>query len=765
MRLRPLSVALVAGLLSMGMPAAAQGAIVFECFPDTGPQDPGGPTELISCHVDGPNGPISNLDVAGEILSGSVNDTDGTAGPPDLTSFTDEEGEALFDYPGNATGTDHICFWLDTNQDPNDINEGDLQCTDDDNTEIFERVWGEGPEMPVLRVVSGGIPNKKARTFATSLGITDKQIDKHGLMRPDGSIMYLDPKLFQRIPTKPFDGPLPEDEDGEKVTGETLDLPRLQKLQPISKKAGRRGILIGLNQADLAPDDLVPGSQTDMQVSNGELDLLPAVQEISLPRAGRSMIVPTATFKLDTTVSFETTFDGVPLVGPGWNFRASFDPSGKVSLLRYSARKVKEGASVPILTQALAEQACAETYSEQQGPQRAAQGLPFEVNLVYYAPELELKSVTKLLPHYECKAGGFGGTGGDIEIRPFFVPALELSLPPDVDVSASNSGPVVTATATVTGGTPPYTYSWSSVLGQMPEGTVATNASVSYEVEVREETSTAFELVKLVVTDAEGLRTTAFGYTPVSAIVGGVPIHTRRIAFGASWVGQAYGEGARLPWPADNSRGFMETLEAAGVRRNYAFGERLAFETDWVDVDLRASGRDDSIADNVDIFWFTGHANGDGYVLSQGASHDDDWVVFNEVNWGDRDLEWANIAACGPLQRDTGAGNLQARWGQAFQGLHILNGYATVSGDGPNEGRTLARHLVGEGSLDPQTVRRAWSLMAIDNQGPTVVHGSMGVISTEWLTTVNDHLWGYGSVGPDIRGGDIAGYWVLRYPS
>ncbi|MFP5298972.1 MAG: DUF6345 domain-containing protein, partial [Actinomycetota bacterium] len=81
--------------------------------------------------------------------------------------------------------------------------------------------------------------------------------------------------------------------------------------------------------------------------------------------------------------------------------------------------------------------------------------------------------------------------------------------------------------------------------------------------------------------------------------------------------------------------------------------------------------------------------------IGEGSAHDDSFIAFNEVAWGDRDLEFATIAACGPLQETTGAGDLRTRWGRAFQGLHILNGYATVSGDSPDEGRIYAENLVG----------------------------------------------------------------------
>lgn len=760
-RFVPIFVISLLALIGSNLPAMAQQpGYQFSCVPDSGPQDISSPAPITCKLLNANNGPLPGLEIDGEVLAGSVTDTDGTTAPPDLSGVTSASGAATFQYPGVDGGTDTICFWIDFNQD-DVIDEGSSQCLDDSDSEVFTRKWNEPEKVPVLNV-TGGVSKRKARAFAGALGVSEKELQKHDILDEDGSIFYLDDNRFQRIPMKPFTGPVTEDEEGRKIKPQAIRLGELAKLDPISDKAARNRVMKALEGSGLGIDDLVKGSQSQIVVGNGEFELLPAVDvgQLEMQRAaGRAPAIKTGTYAIDTTVSFTTEIGGIPLEGPGSNFRVSFDPSGQVSLIRMAARRLGPGADIPVISQAAAADQCAETYEGQGG-----QGVDFDTRLIYFSPDPGLKTAEKIYPHYEC-SGVVQEGNSSFEIRPFELPAILLAQRPQVEVEATNEGPVVTATSSVTGGRPPYRYQWTSVIGDIPAGVVTTDPSVNFEVQVREETAVAFAIVKLEVTDADGLRTIAYGLTPVSAVVGGVPVATRRTAYGASWVGEAYPEGSRLPWPAANTRGFMETLGDAGVKRNYAFGEQLAYETDWVDPDLRATGSDDMYADNVDIFWFTGHANGDRFLLSDGASHDDRSVAYNDVNWGDRDLEWASIAACGPLQQTTGAGELQSRWGPAFQGLHILNGYATVSNDGDREGRTFASYLVGAGDAAPKTVRRAWSLMAIDAQGPSVIHGSMGVIGAGGLSTINDFFWGHGSVGPDLRGADIAAYWVLRYPS
>jgi hypothetical protein len=82
--------------------------------------------------------------------------------------------------------------------------------------------------------------------------------------------------------------------------------------------------------------------------------------------------------------------------------------------------------------------------------------------------------------------------------------------------------------------------------------------------------------------------------------------------------------------------------------------------------------------DNADFVFYTGHADQNGWVLSNA---DDDFLSFTEVGsspaapgdlWGSSDLEWVIIAACGTLQYELlakGGGDLLARWDGAFDGM------------------------------------------------------------------------------------------------
>jgi len=54
-------------------------------------------------------------------------------------------------------------------------------------------------------------------------------------------------------------------------------------------------------------------------------------------------------------------------------------------------------------------------------------------------------------------------------------------------------------------------------------------------------------------------------------------------------------------------------------------------------------------------------------------------VRYTDGKWGNRDLEWLVIEACGPLRPLSDGKDVIERWGPTFAGLHILLGYATVS--------------------------------------------------------------------------------------
>ena len=100
------------------------------------------------------------------------------------------------------------------------------------------------------------------------------------------------------------------------------------------------------------------------------------------------------------------------------------------------------------------------------------------------------------------------------------------------------------------------------------------------------------------------------------------------------------------------------------------------------------------------------------------------------------------------------------RWGSAFDGLHLFMGYQTVTWDNDDEGRLVATY-----ALQGRTIRESWIQTAIDVQGPSEVWAVMGPINNGNWVNYNDHFWGRGSVGPDIRGGNLDGWWIIWGPS
>lgn len=220
---------------------------------------------------------------------------------------------------------------------------------------------------------------------------------------------------------------------------------------------------------------------------------------------------------------------------------------------------------------------------------------------------------------------------------------------------------------------------------------------------------------------------------------------------GASWIGVSGG----LTGSKKNAKGFIDGWRADGWNINFNWGDANAFERDW--------RRDnDTWVDAADFVFYTGHASMNGWVLSK---PDDTFLHFNEVGsgrenpgdlWGQNDLEWVVIAACGPLQDElisSGGGDAITRWRGAFDGLHHLMGYGAVTFDNETEGRDLTKYA-RQGSK----LRDAWFRTSKETQpatngsaapdGPVIWTGVMWA-SKSGADPSHDHAWGHGSVSAD----------------
>jgi hypothetical protein len=220
---------------------------------------------------------------------------------------------------------------------------------------------------------------------------------------------------------------------------------------------------------------------------------------------------------------------------------------------------------------------------------------------------------------------------------------------------------------------------------------------------------------------------------------------------GTSWIGQSGG----LTGSQANAQGFVDGLAADGWLINFNWGDANAWESDW-------RRNDDTWVDAADFVFYTGHASLDGWVLSQ---PDDGSLTSAEVGtgpgtpgdlWGQQDLEWVVIAACGPLQDDIlapGGGDVLGRWDGAFDGLHSLMGYGAITFDTTEEGKRVVQYARQGTPLIDAWLRTGQEIQPATNgasapDGPTVWVGAMWV-SRPGADPRFDHLWGHGAVSAD----------------
>lgn len=220
---------------------------------------------------------------------------------------------------------------------------------------------------------------------------------------------------------------------------------------------------------------------------------------------------------------------------------------------------------------------------------------------------------------------------------------------------------------------------------------------------------------------------------------------------GTSWIGPSQGLGGS---PA-NAKGFVDGLSAAGWTINFNWGELAAWESDW-------RRNDDSWVDAADFVFYTGHANSSGWVLN---NPDDTFLHYTEVQaagsdlYGNTDVEWIIIAACGPHQSSHFVGNVGNafdRWRGSFDGLHVFLGYGAVTYDNTSEGKRVVQLARAGWPIIDAWFRTAWEIQPSTNgygapDGPTIYVTAMYAHMGDHATR-NDHIWGTGTTVSDPVG-------------
>ncbi|MHA2160015.1 MAG: DUF6345 domain-containing protein, partial [Candidatus Thorarchaeota archaeon] len=357
-----------------------------------------------------------------------------------------------------------------------------------------------------------------------------------------------------------------------------------------------------------------------------------------------------------------------------------------------------------------------------------------------------------------------------------FDPQVEITIP-----SAAISvmpGQSVTFDCSVSFGTPPYTYEWSSdfdgVLSTSKTFSIVTLSEVlkketpvphAIAVEVRDtENRWTSDVVAVVVEEVDFLPDTtltltvaagaivlvasllvlrrrkggfvllfllmmfsAFMFFPVTFASGEVS-NTRKFTpsaptgayddgvkeVGIEWVGLSHGK--PLPNTETNIEGFYNWMGAiGGYSREFNWGEYSAWEEDFKDAAF--SGTDTEWIDAVDFVYYQDHGGPDGVAFT--SNHDDKGLEYSALRLGDGDLETIVFDACSPLawENDNGDDVFQ-RWAPSLQGVHQVLSFGTTSQNSAVRGTKFAMYMTGLFTIiPPRTIVNSWFRACAETEG------------------------------------------------
>jgi len=165
---------------------------------------------------------------------------------------------------------------------------------------------------------------------------------------------------------------------------------------------------------------------------------------------------------------------------------------------------------------------------------------------------------------------------------------------------------------------------------------------------------------------------------------------------------------------------------------DFSYGNSSAWELDWKSTG-RLGGDDEYYADDVDLVAFSGHGLGQNFTFN---NQNDDWyTTISDLDLGDRDAEWLLTFTCNFLN------GTMSQFGPAADGIHLINGYSTDMTITANAGQRFSYWATA-----PYGVRVAWYKYGYDTQNGAWQNTARTFGAS---ASVNDYLWGYGSVSSD----------------
>jgi hypothetical protein len=238
---------------------------------------------------------------------------------------------------------------------------------------------------------------------------------------------------------------------------------------------------------------------------------------------------------------------------------------------------------------------------------------------------------------------------------------------------------------------------------------------------------------------------------------------------GVEWINN-YDTLNKLTYEHLDAGGFYnELVWHDGWTGKFNWGDTNAWEEDFKRTDK--GGTDNQWVDSADFVYFTGHGSPWGFYF-RSDSPDDSLVECDhysgptngDLRLGNGDLEWLALEVCNTLQLDATLNGTNFdvfdRWADAFQGMHSMLSFTTVSLDLSTPGRYFASLCDGRwlnviyglpewifGRI-PIKVIDAWFMMATLTQ-PDWAESAVLYANTAGTDTQNDYIHGHGHVSND----------------
>ena len=335
------------------------------------------------------------------------------------------------------------------------------------------RGWSQSqPSLPVYLVTQTGAQPTQSAALATFFGIPTNMV-----ALTNGQVSFIDPSNYLSIPVQPVTNAVVMSNllaqtvnkyPSIPINFQQLDFGALSNLTAFPSNAAVNLSSTALANAGLTPQWGTPAVSHDILVAE---------------YTNENNTVFYASNALDTEVDYQFADPtGHPIIGPGAQVQFNYGAGGNATRLLYATRQLTAGPMVAIISSTVASNRAAALY-----PNLNAQ---INVQLVYYAPPLSLPTVSAIIPWYLCSGTGMvidplSGAASPVNLTPTMIPATDNpNYVPTVSLNANltGGGTQVSATASTSGGMPPYTYTWA---GSAPGTATNTGPQIAYTPEIR----------------------------------------------------------------------------------------------------------------------------------------------------------------------------------------------------------------------------------------------------------------------------------------